>query len=211
VHDPVGLGFVKSLARPGDNITGLASLTVELGGKNLELLREVLPRPSRVAVLVNPANPAPRAFVSDVESTASVMSVSVVALEARSRQDVECVCREMNRRRSDGLIVSTTEGLFFAHRRLIADLALRSRLPLVFAAPPDYVEAGGLLSYGSNSVAMFREAARYVDRILKGAKPADLPVERPTTFDLFINLKTARALGLTMPSSLLLRADKVIE
>ena len=211
VHDPVALGFVKSLARPGGNITGLATMTVELGSKNLELLREVLPKLSRVAVLVNPANPAARTFVSDIDKTAGVIGVKVIPFEARSLREIENVFREATRQKTEGLLVSTTEGLFFGNRRLIADLALRYRLPLVFAAPAEYVEAGALLGYGSSSVAMFREAARYVDRILKGAKPAELPVERPTTFQLFINLRTARALGLTIPPSLLLRADKVVE
>ena len=211
VHDPVGLGFVQSLARPGGNVTGLATLTVELGGKNLELLREVLPRLSSVAVLVNPANPAARTFVSEIEKTARPIGVRIVPFEAQSLKELEHVLREAPRQKPDALIVSTTEGLFFAHQRLIADAALRSRVPLVFAAPADYVEAGALLGYGSSSVAMFREAARYVDRIFKGARPADLPVERPTTFELVIDLKTAKALGLTIPRSLLLRADHVIE
>ena len=211
VHDPVGLGFVKSLARPGGNVTGLATLTVELGGKNLELLKEVFPRLSSVAVLVNPANPAAHEFVREVEKTASAISVKIVRFEARTVKEIEHVFRELSRQKPDGLLVSTTEGLFFAHRHLIADFAVRSRLPLVFAAPADYVEAGALLGYGSSSVAMFRQAARYVDRILKGARPADLPVERPTKFELFINLKTAKALGLTIPQSVLLRADQVIE
>jgi len=164
-----------------------------------------------VAVVVNPANPAAKAFVSEVEKTASAIGVKVVPFEVRTLKELESVFREATTQRADGLIVSTTEGLFFAHRRLIADLALRNRLPLVFAAPSDYVEAGALLGYGSSSVAMFREAARYVDRILKGAKPAALPVERPTTFELVVNLKTARALGLVIPPALLVRADKVIE
>jgi putative ABC transport system substrate-binding protein len=211
VHDPVGLGFVKSLAHPGGNVTGLATLTVELGGKNLELLREVLPRLSSLAVLVNPDNPAARAFVSEIERIARPIGIRVVPFEAHSPKELENVFRETARQKLDGLLVSTTEGFFFAHQRLIADLALRNRLPLVFAAPADYVEAGALLGYGSSSVAMFREAARYVDRILKGAKPADLPVERPTKFELVVNLKTAKALGLTIPRSLLLRADHVIE
>jgi putative ABC transport system substrate-binding protein len=211
VHDPVGLGFVKSLAHPGGNVTGLATLTVELGGKNLELLREALPRLANLAVLVNPANPAARTFVSEIERIARSIGVRVVPFEAQSLKEIENVFRETNRQKADGLIVSTTEGLFFAHQRLMADLALRNRLPLVFAAAADYVEAGALLGYGSSSVAMFREAARYVDRILKGAKPAELPVERPTKFELVINLKTAKALGLSIPPSLLVRADKIIE
>jgi len=211
VHDPVGLGFVKSLAHPGGNVTGLATLTVELGGKNLELLRGVLPRLSSLAVLVNPANPAARTFVSEIERIARPIGIRVMPFEAQSLKELENVFREMTRQKPDGLLVSTTEGFFFAHQRLIADLALRNRLPLIFAAPADYVEAGALLGYGSSSVAMFREAARYVDRILKGAKPADLPVERPTKVELVINLKTAKALGLTIPRSLLLRADHVIE
>ena len=211
VHDPVGLGFVKSLPRPGGNITGLATLTVQLGSKNLELLKEILPRLSTVAVLVNPANPAAREFLSDVEGTARAMSVKVVSLEARSMKELENAIRESARQRADALIASTTEGLFFAHRRFITELSLRNRLPLVFASSPDYVETGALFAYGSSSQAMFREAARYVDRILKGAKPADLPVERPTKFELFINLKTAKSLGLSIPQSVLLRADRVIE
>jgi putative ABC transport system substrate-binding protein len=211
VHDPVALGFVKSLARPRGNVTGLATLTVELGSKNLELLREVLPKLSRVAVVVNPANPAARTFLSDIDRTAGVIGVKVIPFEARSLREIESVFPEATKQKAEGLLVSTTEGLFFGHRRLIAELALRYRLPLVIAPPSDYVEAGALLGYGSSSVAMFRDAARYVDRILKGAKPAELPVERPTKFQLFINLRTAGALGLTIPPSLLVRADKVVE
>jgi len=211
VADPVRLGFISSLARPGGNITGLANLNVELGGKNLALLREVVPKLSRVAVLVNPANPAARAFVSDVETAASAISVKVVPFEARSLADIESLFPEATKQRAGGLLVSTTEGLFFTHRRLISDLALKNRLPLVFAAPADYAQAGGLLAYGTSSRAMFRQAARYVDKILKGAKPADLPVEQPTKFELGINLKTAKALGLTIPPSLLLRADQIVE
>ena len=211
VHDPVGLGFVKSLARPGGNVTGLATLTVELGGKSLDLLREVLPKLSRVAVLVNPANPAARPFASDVERAAKSIGVQAVLFEARSVKDIDMFFREATRQGAGGAIVSTTEGLFFAQRRLISDLALQNRLPLVWAAPGDYALAGGLLAYGSSSNAMFRQAARYVDKILKGAKPAELPVEQPTTFELFINLKTARALGLTIPPSLLARADQLVE
>ena len=192
-------------------MTGLASLTVELGSKNLELLKQVLPRLSSVAVLVNPANPAAREFVGEVERTASAISVKIVSFEARTLKELQNVFPEATRQRADGLLVSTTEGFFFTHRKLIADLALRHRLPLVFAAPADYVEAGSLMGYGASSVAMFREAGRYVDRILKGTKPADLPVERPTKFELFINLKTAKALGLPIPQSVLLRADRVIE
>lgn len=211
VHDPVGLGFVKSLAHPGGNVTGLATLTVQLGGKSVELLREVVPKLSRIAVLVNPANPAARTFASDVERTANSIGLQVVPFEARSVKDIEGFFREATRQRTGGAIVSTTEGLFFAQRRLISELALQNRLPLVWAAPGDYAQAGGLLAYGSSSNAMFRQAARFVDKILKGAKPAELPVEQPTTFELFINLKTARALGLTIPPSLLARADRVIQ
>ena len=211
VHDPVGLGFVKSLARPGGNVTGLATLTVELGSKNLALLREVLPRLSSLAVLVNPANPAARPFVSEVQTTAKGLGVKVVTFEAQTPKDIDQVLAEATRLRVEALLVSTTEGLFFAQQRLVADFAIRHRLPLVFAAPADYVDTGALLGYGSSSVAMFREAARYVDRILKGAKPADLPVERPTKFELAINLRTAKAIGLTIPPSLLSRADRVIE
>jgi putative ABC transport system substrate-binding protein len=184
---------------------------VELGSKNLELLREVLPRVSRIAVLVNPANPAARAFVNDVQTTANAIGVKVLPFEAKSVKDIEKVFREMSKQKADAVIVSTTEGLLFTHRGLIADLALQNRVPLVWAAPPEYVEVGGLMAYGSSNRAMFRQAARYVDRLLKGAKPAELPVEQPTKFDLFINLKTARALGLTIPPSLLARADRIVE
>jgi putative ABC transport system substrate-binding protein len=164
-----------------------------------------------VAVLVNPANPAARAFVREVERTAGAIGIKVVPFEAQNLKELENVFREAARRKADALLVSTTEGFFFSQRRLIAEHALRNRLPLVFAAPADYVEAGALLGYGSSSVAMFREAARYVDRILKGAGPGDLPVERPTKFELVINRRTADALGLTIPPTLLLQADQVIE
>ncbi len=211
VHDPVGLGFVRSLARPGGNITGLSTLTVELGGKGVELLKEVLPSLSRVAVLVNPANPAAGPFTSDVERTANSIRVQVVRFEARTVKDIDGFFPEAARQRAGAVIVSTTEGLFFSQRKRIGDLALQHRLPLIWAAPGDYAQAGGLFAYGSSSNAMFRQAARYVDKILKGAKPAELPVEQPSTFELFINLKTARALGLTIPTSLQSRADRLVE
>ena len=205
----VALGLVTSLARPGGNVTGVTSLTVDLTGKRLELLKELLPRASRVAYLRDLANRGTALSLRDAENSAKSLGVVVQAFEVRGPQDLDATFLAMKRARVDGLIFGENT-LFLADRRHIANLALIHRLPMMVATK-EYAEAGALISYGTDYPDLFRRAATYVDKILKGAKPADLPIEQPTKFALVINLKTAKALGLTIPPSLLLRADEVIE
>jgi putative ABC transport system substrate-binding protein len=207
--DPVGLGLVKSLARPGGNITGLSNMAVDLGPKLFELLLTIVPKPSRVAVLVNPANPGHSALLESVQAAAQKAGIKVLPVKAQASQEIESAFSMMVRENAGAVIVAL-DGLFNQHTRHIADLAAKHRLPSM-AGWPQYAEAGGLMCYGQNLVENFRRAASYVDKILKGAKPGDLPVEQPTKIELVINLKTAKALGLTVPRSLLLRADRVIE
>jgi len=206
---PLGSGFVKSLARPGGNITGLSNLTSDIGTKQLELLLSMVPKLSRVAVLVNPVNPALATFLKNVQSAAQGLSVKVLPVEARSAQEIENAFPTMTQGNASAVIVAT-DGLFVQQYRKIAELAAKNRLPSV-SQLREYVEAGGLVSYGPNLAEQFRRAATYVDKIFKGAKPGDLPVEQSTKFELLINDKTAKALGLTISSELLSRADRVIE
>ncbi len=207
--DPIGAGFVKSLARPGGNITGLSNLTSDIGIKQLELLLSMEPRLSRVAVLVNPVNPALATFLRNVQSAAQTGSVTVLPVEARTAQEIENAFPTMIQGNARAVIVAT-DALFVQNYRKIAELAAKYRLPSV-SQVREYAEAGGLMSYGPNLAEQFRRAATYVDKIFKGAKPADLPVEQSTKFEFLINGKTAKALGLTIPSELLLRADRVIQ
>jgi putative ABC transport system substrate-binding protein len=209
VADPVGTGFVASLARPGGNITGLSMMAPELAGKRLELLRETTPRISRVAVLRNPANPATALSLSETQAAARVLGVQLQLLEVRTPEELDGALGAAARDRADALIV-LPDPMLLTHRRRIADLAAKSRLPAIYYER-DFVEAGGLLSYGPSLADMYRRSAVYVDKILKGAKPAELPVEQPTKFELVINLRTAKALGLTIPQSVLIRADEVIQ
>jgi putative ABC transport system substrate-binding protein len=212
VSDPVGFGFVASLARPGGNITGFANLTVEQVGKNVELCKEAVPGLRRLAVLVNPASPDAASVLSEARAAARILGLGIDPIEARQPDELEPAIAQALELRSDALLVSTIEGFFFVHRARIIDTASKHRLPAVFAAPPfGLVEAGALLSYGANTPDILRRAAGYVDRILKGAKPSDLPVQQPVKFELGVNLKTAKALGLTLPTSIMLRADEVIE
>jgi putative ABC transport system substrate-binding protein len=209
VADPVAFGFVASLARPGGNVTGFAFLLPELSGKRLELLKDAIPKLSRVAVLWNAANPYKAFDLKEVEAVADALRVAVHTFPVRGPNDFDDAFEAAVKSRAGGLI--TLEDPFtIAHRTRIVDLALKHRLPAVYAGRP-FVDAGGLMSYGPNRVDQNRRAATFVDKILKGARPADLPVERPTKFDLVINLRTARALGLKIPPSLLLRTDHVIE
>ena len=205
---PVGSGLVASLARPGGNITGLASLQHELIGKRLELLKAVLPTVSRVAVLWNPANPAHAVAVREADVATQALGVQLHLVEARGPDAFDRAFAAMTRAHAGALLV-LGDPLVFEHRRRLVELAVRSRLPTMHNIRP-YVEAGGLMAYGPRTTDLRRRAAVYVDKILKGAKPADLPVEQPTTFELIINLKTAEALGLTMPPTLLFQADEVI-
>jgi putative ABC transport system substrate-binding protein len=208
-QDPVATGLVDSLARPGGNITGLTRLTRELSGKRLELLEEVVPRISRVGVLVeaNMTELAP-AF-KDYETAASVLKIQLQSLGIRgSNPDFEGAFQAAVRARVSALI-TVNASLLNRYPKRIADLAIKTRLPSMYEAS-DFVEAGGLMSYASNDAGNFRRAATYVDKILKGAKPSDLPVEQPTKFEFVINLKTAKQIGLTIPPNVLVRADKVI-
>jgi putative tryptophan/tyrosine transport system substrate-binding protein len=207
--DPVGLGLVTSLSRPGGNITGLALLTVELVGKQLQLLKEAVPKVSRVAFLTNPSNPGAALQLRDAETAARSLGLQLQVLEAQRPDELAAAFAAMDRERA-GAVLLPGDSLFFYYRAQIADLAIKSRMPALFA-PKEFAEAGGLMAYGANIADLYRRAATYVDRILKGANPADLPVEQPTKYDLVINLKTATALGLTIPRSLLQRADQVIE
>ena len=209
VADPVGIGLVASLARPGGNVTGLTSVAVELGPKQLELLREAVPKVSRVAVLSNPLNQFAPLQLREVEVAARVLGVQLQLLEARGPEQFDGAFAAMARERAGALLV-LSDVLFFFHRTRIADLAAKSRLPAMYGFR-EHTEAGGLMSYGANISDLLRRAPTFVDKILKGAKPADLPVEQPTKFELVINLKTAKTLGLTIPQSILIRADKVIE
>ncbi len=206
--DPVGSGFVASLARPGGNITGLSNLIGDLGPKHFEMLRSMAPKLSRVGILLNPTNSGHATILKTVQTAAQKSGVKILSMQARSPQEIESAFSTMTRHNAEAVIVSND--LFFnQQQRQIAELAAKNRLPSV-AAVRAYVEAGGLMSYGPNFAENYRRAATYVDKIIKGAKPGDLPVEQPTKFEMFINRKTAKALGLTIPQSLLISADKVI-
>ena len=209
-HAPVELGIVASLARPGGNMTGL-TLTAgpTVYGKYTELLNEVTPGLNRFAVLSNPANPASIVQLREMQSVASALHVTLLPFEVKDLSELDATFAAMKKARADALIVLADAG-FLSQRRRIAELAITSRLPSIFGIN-EHVDAGGLMGYAANRLDIFRRAATYIDKILRGAKPADLPIEQPTTFELVINLKTAKALGLTIPRTLRLRADRVIE
>ena len=209
VGDPVRAGLVTSLARPGGNITGLSTLAPELSGKRLQLLKEVVPQAMRVAVIWNDSNPAAAGNLEETRTAARSMGVEIQSVEVRNASDLDLALEAVAAARPSALL-TLTNGMLLANRTRIVEFTARSRLPAIF---PDreFAQAGGLMAYGPSLTANFRRAAAYVDKILKGAKPADLPVEQPTQFELIINLKTAKALGLTIPQALLLRADEVIQ
>jgi putative tryptophan/tyrosine transport system substrate-binding protein len=209
VVDPVGAGFVDSLARPGGNVTGFLSFEYSLSGKWLELLKEIVPGVTRVAVLRDPAIPTGPAQFGVIQAAAPSLRVEVNPINIREAGEIERAIAAFARSPNGGLIL-TGSALGELHRDLIVTLAARHRLPAVYNVRP-FVVAGGLISYGPDFVDQFRRAAAYVDRILKGEKPADLPVQAPTKYELAVNLKTAKALGLAVPPSLLARADEVIE
>ena len=209
VGDPIGTGLIASLARPGGNITGLTSISPELDGKRLELLREVAPKISYVAVLWNPVSPLQVVGEREVQAAARVLRMKVLSLGVRAPEELEGAFAAMLRERPGALLV-LADRLFLHHRARIMDFAAKHRLPGVHAYR-ELVEVGGLMSYGPSYAGMHRRAGYFVDKILKGAKPADLPVEQPTRFELVINMKTAKALGLTIPQSVLIRADHVIQ
>ena len=207
--DPVGSGFVASLAQPGGNITGLSNTNLDVSAKLLELLVTMVPRLSRVAVLGNPGSSTHSAILKNVRAAALTRAgVRVLSVEARTREEIERSFGRMTQERADSVIVAA-DAFLNQQAQYIAPLALKRRLPSI-SQPRVYVEAGGLMSYGQNTADSYRHAATYVDKILKGAKPADLPVEQPTKFELVVNLKTAKALGLTIPESIRIRADEVI-
>jgi len=210
VRDPVGTGLIASLARPGGNVTGVSgSAGLELFAKQLELLKETVPKIRRVAILSNPDNAYHQLAIREVNVAARSLGVQLQLLEARGPNEFDGAFAAMAKERVGALLV-LSDAIFGSHRTRLADLAARSRRPAAFGVRDD-VEAGGLMSYGPSILDSYRQAATYVDRILRGAKPAELPVERPTKFELVINMKTAKALGLTIPQSVLLRADEVIQ
>ena len=207
--DPVGNGFVASLARPGGNITGLSTLAPEISGKQLELLKEIVPRLSRVAVLGSSAQPGNAQSLRATELAAGALGVQLQYLDILGPKDIETAFRAASKGRADAVLVLASPVLN-SQRARVVDLAVKSRLPAIYPNP-EFVEDGGLMTYGVSITDLFRRAATYVDKILKGAKPPDLPVEQPMKFELVINLKAAKQIGLTIPQSVLYRADKVIK
>ena len=208
--DPVEAGLVESLARPGGNVTGLTNLTAQLGGKRLELLKEAVPKLARVAVLYNPSNPGPALEVKeDLPVAARALKLTIQPWEVRAADDFDGVFAAMSKQHPDGLYVAGAGQVIAPNHKRTAGFALKRRLPSVYGNR-EGVEAGGLMYYGADLTDSYRRVAYFVDKILKGTKPADLPVERPTKFELMFNLKTAKQIGVTIPQSLLYRADRVI-
>ena len=207
--DAVRRGILAELARPGGNVTGLTDMGAELYGKRLELLKETVPKLARVAFLRAPSNPEEDYNVKETETVARFLGVGIQSLEVKGPDDIEGAFRAATKGRANGLMVAAG-GFFAFHRKRIIDLTEKNRLPTMYPSVT-YVEAGGLMTYGENRSEMFRRAAEIVDKILKGTKPADIPVERPKKFDLVINLKAAKQIGLTVPPEVLARADRVIK
>ena len=206
--DPVGNGFIASLARPGGNITGLSAIATELSGKQLEFLKETVPRLSRVAVLGTSTTPSNAQALRETELAAGALRVQLQYLDVRGPKDIESAFQAASERRADAVLVLPSPVLI-SHRKQFIELAAKSRLPAIYSRA-EYVQDGGLMTYSASITDLFRRAATYVDKILKGAKPADLPVEQPTKFEFIINLKAAKQIGLTIPPNVLARADKVI-
>jgi putative ABC transport system substrate-binding protein len=208
-NDPVGNGFVASLARPGGNITGLSNLAPDLSGKQLELLKEIVPKLSRVVVFGTSTTPGNAESLKEIELAAAAFGVRVQYVDLLDPKDIEPAFQAARKGRAAAVLVQGTP-FGSSHRAQITDLAVKYHLPATYPQS-DYIEAGGLMFYGPNITDLFRRAAIYVDKILKGAKPADLPVEQPTKFELVINLKAAKQIGATIPQSVLYRADRVIK
>ena len=208
--DPVGVGFIDSLARPAGNITGLSAYSPELNGKRLELLKETVPKLSRVALLMSPKIPGNAIDLKETEVAARSLQLRIQLFELQESTDLEGLFKTMIKERAEALIVFPGQPTLFANRKQVVELAAKNRLPAMYPLA-DYVAAGGLTSYGVNNRDLFRRAAAYVDKILKGAKPADLPVEQPMTFEFIINLKAAKQIGLTIPPNVLVRANRVIK
>jgi putative ABC transport system substrate-binding protein len=207
--DPVGNGFVASLARPGGNITGLARLRPELSGKRLELLKELVPKLSRVAAFVSSSSQDYLQTLKQIELAAGSLGVKLQSMDILTPTDIEPAFQTATEGRAEAVLVRVSGPILSPHRTKVAGLAVKSRLPAIYESAED-AQAGGLISYGTDSKDLYRRAATYVDKILKGAKPAELPVEQPTKFELVINLKTAKQIGLAIPPNVLARADKVI-
>ncbi len=207
--NPVAIGLVVSLARPGGNVTGLSQITVELAGKRLELLKEMVPKLSRVAVLWNPDNPGSTLNWKEIQLPAQQLGVELHSLDVRSVNDFDKAFDDARTARAGALFI-IAEPVMGTNLKRIADLAAKSHLPSIYSAP-EYADAGGLMTYGADRADLFRRAATFVDKILKGAKPRDIPVEQPTKFELVVNMKTAKALGLKIPPSIMVRATKIIE
>ncbi len=208
-NDPVGNGFAASLARPGGNITGLSTHYPEISGKQLELLKDIIPRLSRVAVLGNSTVPGNAQALRETERAAGVFGVKLQYVEIENPEEIESAFRAARKGHADAVLVLGSQ-VVTSHAKQFAELAAKSQLPAIYWSP-EFVEAGGLMTYSVSITDLFRRAATYVDKILKGAKPAELPVEQPTKFELIINLKAAKQIGLTIPPNVLLRADKVIK
>jgi putative ABC transport system substrate-binding protein len=207
-NDPVGSGFVASLARPGGNITGLPTLARELSGKRLELLNEIVPKLSRVAVLTYSTEPGYAQVLKEIELAAGAFKVQLQNLDVLDPKNIETSFRAATKGRADAILM-TNSPVFIAHRKQVTDLAVKSRLPVTYPQS-EFVEDGGLMSYGVSFTDLFRRAATYVDKILKGRTPAELPVEQPIKFEFIVNLKSAKQIGLTIPPNVLVRADRVI-
>jgi putative ABC transport system substrate-binding protein len=207
--DPVGNGFVASLARPGGNITGLATLAPELSGKQLELLKEIIPKLSRVAVLWTSTQPGTAQALKEIELAAGALKVQLQYVDVLDLKNIETGFRAVSKARADAVLVLGNP-IFLSQRIQITDLAVKSRLPAIYERP-EYVDDGGLMTYGVNINELYRRAATYVDKILKGRAPADLPVEQPRKFEFVVNLKAAKQIGLTIPPNVLARADRVIK
>src|SRR5262245_29913574 len=209
VSDPVALGLAARLSRPGENVTGLSTLAPELSGKRLELLKEIVPKLSRVTVVGDTTNPGNAQALKEMEPVARAFGVQLQSyLKVKDARDVETAFQAASKEHSEA-ILALTSAVLFSQRKQVADLAAKNRLPTVYGQP-EYVEAGGMMSYGTNIDDLFRRAATYVDKILKGSKPADLPIEQPKKFELMINLKAAKQIGLTIPPNVLARAGRVI-
>jgi putative tryptophan/tyrosine transport system substrate-binding protein len=209
--DPVGVGLVASLARPGGNITGLTNISGELGGKQLELLKEILPKLNRVAILrASSGTGVDDVFIKEAEVPARALGVKLVIVKIQGPDDFDDAFRSMTKERANGLVIRLLPNTYSVPFKRVANLTMKNRLPSI-SQQSTWTDAGGLISYGADPNIMYRRAATYVDKILKGAKPADLPIEAPTKFELRINLKTSKEIGLTIPQSVLYRADRVIK
>jgi putative ABC transport system substrate-binding protein len=209
VSDPVASGLVASLARPGGNLTGWSNMLPETSAKLLELLKELIPKTSRIAILWDPSNPGKVLEIKVLQAAAQRMGLTLQSLRVRGLTDIRAAFSAMTQERPDGLVI-LQDAVTGSHREAIVQFAASIRLPAIYQVS-QFVDAGGLMSYGMNRLRQYRRSAVYVDKILKGAKPADLPIEQPTLFELIVNMKTAKALGIKIPNSILVRADKVIE